>query len=287
MAAICSEITNFPRRIVDVHTLAGESRPQQNRLLAALPPEARELLYPRLQRVCLPLGRALHEAGDCMRHVYFPTDAIVSLSTSMDDGTSTEIAAVGNEGLVGLAVIMGGESSPTRAQVLEAGSAFCVGRASLMELFHANMALQQLLLRYAQAHLTQVAQLAACNRRHSVEQQFCRWLLMRLDRRNANPLNATHEAISGMLGVRRETISQVAGRLQKLRIIHCSRRKLEVIDRRQVERLSCECYFVVRKETDRLLPQGAAGGSRWIGGHDSSEATTANPGLILRMQGAR
>lgn len=254
MAALCREVTNFPRIAARPQAHPALALPDENRLLAAMPLVVRERLFPRLQRVWLSADRVLHEPGDCLRHVYFPTDAVVSLSTATDDGGCTEIAAVGNEGLIGLAVIMGGESSPMRATTLTPGTAFCISRASLLEVFHDHWDVQPLLLRYAQAHLAQVAQLAVCNRRHSVEQQFCRWLLMRLDRCTTRSLNATHEAVGITLGVRRETISQVAGRLQKLACIRLSRGKLEVIDRRQIEALSCECYDVVRKETERLLP---------------------------------
>ena len=254
MAAICSEVTHFPSTSCRPQALTVGALPEDNRLLAAMPPRVRERLFPRLQRIWLPLGRSLHQPGDCIRHVYFPTDAVVSLSATTDDGTSTEIAAIGNEGLVGLSVIMGGESSPTRAMTVDAGCAFGISRASLMELFHDDIDVQQLLLRYAQVHLIQVTQLAVCNRRHSAEQQFCRWLLLRLDRASSRCLNATHEAVANMLGVRRETISQVAGRLQRQDAIQLSRGKLEVVDRELIETLSCECYFAVRKETERLLP---------------------------------
>lgn len=254
MAAHRSEVTSFSHSVALRLAPADAPLPQDNRLLAALPPDVRESLFPRLQRIWLPSGMSLHEAGDCMRLVYFPIDAVVSLATSTDDGMATELASVGNEGLIGLAIIMGGESSPTRASVLEAGWAFGVGRGCLMELFHARPAFQRLLLRYAQAQLTQYAQQAVCNRRHSAEQQFCRWLLLRLDRADSNSLEVTHELIGNLLGVRRETITQVAGKLQKLDIIHYARGHLEVRDRAQLEHLCCECYAAVRRETDRLLP---------------------------------
>lgn len=268
MAVICSEVSSLPGSAAQVHAHSPAPAPEENRLLAAMPPEIRALLYPRLQCIWLSAGAALHEAGDCMRLVYFPVDATVSLTTATDDGMATELAAVGNEGLIGLAVIMSGESSPTRASVIEPGWAYGVGRGCLMQLFHSNPAMQRVLLRYAQSQLTQVAQLAVCNRRHSVEQQFCRWLLLRLDRSDSCRVSVTHELIGNLLGVRRESVTLVVGRLQKLDVIACSRGSLEVLDRSQVEHLSCECYAVVRRETDRLLPPaplvapGLATGSR-------------------------
>lgn len=254
MAVICSEVTSFPGSVAHIHAHAPAPLPQENRLLAAMPADVRATLYPRLQRIWLTAGAALHEAGDCMRLVYFPVDSVVSLSTTTDDGMATELTAVGNEGLIGLAIIMGGESSPTRASVIEPGWAYGVGRGCLMQLFHSDAALQRLLLRYAQSQLTQIGQLAVCNRRHSVEQQFCRWLLLRLDRSDSNRVEVTHELIGNLLGVRRESVTQVVGRLQKLDAVACSRGSFEVLDRSQIEHLSCECYEVVRRETDRLLP---------------------------------
>ncbi len=228
--------------------------PYQNRLLAALPSDVRERLFPYLQLVPLPVGMALYEAGDALKHVYFPTNAIVSLLNVMEDGVSTEITAVGNEGLVGVAVIMGGESTPSRAVVLSGGHAFRVSRSRLMDEFNQNPETQKLLLRYTQALFTQIAQLAVCNRRHLVEQQLCRWLLLSLDRQNSNRLSMTQEFIANMLGVRRESITEIAGRLQKLGIIHYCRGQIEVLNRTKLEQLCCECYFMVKKETDRLLP---------------------------------
>jgi CRP-like cAMP-binding protein len=286
MAAICSEVTRLPATVSRIRAPIVGAVPQGNQLLAGMPADIREILFPRLQRVWLPLGSVLHEAGDRMRQVYFPTDSLVSLSMAMEDGTATEIAAVGNEGLVGLAGIMGGESSLARALVVDPGSAFSVSRACLMEFFHGNTAVQQLLLRYAQASLFQVAQTAACNRRHSVEQQFCRWLLQRLDHSDSLSVNATHEAIANVLGVRRETISQVAGRLQKLDLIHLSRCRLEVIDRSQIEALCCECYFVVRKETDRLLPPATCNLPRIRASSASPPAPIVSGRLALPMAGA-
>jgi len=214
----------------------------------------RERLSMHLQLVNLPVGLSIYEAGDCLRYVYFPTNAIVSLLNVMEDGVSTEITAIGNEGLVGVAVIMGGDSMPSRAMVLCAGSAYRIPRARLMEEFNRSIETQKLLLRYTQALFTQIAQLAVCNRRHLVEQQLCRWLLLSLDRQNSTRLSMTQEFIANMLGVRRESVTEIAGRLQKMEIIHYSRGQIEVLDRKRLEQLCCECYFMVKKETDRLLP---------------------------------
>ncbi len=283
MAAICSEATRDPARVARIHAPVCPA-PQGNQLLAAMPADVREVLFPHLQRVWLPVGKVLHEAGDCMRQVYFPSGALVSLSMAMEDGTATEIAAVGNEGLVGMASILGGETNLVRALVVDSGSAFALSRARLMEFFHGSAALQQLLLRYAQASLIQVAQTAACNRRHSVEQQFCRWLLQRLDHGDTQCVHATHEAIASVLGVRRETVSQVAGRLQKLGLIQLSRCRLEIIDRRPIETLCCECYFVVRKETDRLLP-AATSGLRQMAAGSAARSAVAGRRMALPMAG--
>ncbi len=233
-----------------------EDSPQtcQNRLLAALPTDARERLEAHMQVVNLPVGLSVYEAGDSLRHVYFPTSAIISLLNVMEDGVSTEITAIGNEGLVGVAVIMGGDSMPSRAMVLCAGSAYRIPRARLMEEFNRSPETQKLLLRYTQALFTQITQLAVCNRRHLVEQQLCRWLLLSLDRQNSNRLSMTQEFIANMLGVRRESVTEIAGRLQKMEIIHYSRGQIEVLDRKRLEQMCCECYSMVKKETDRLLP---------------------------------
>lgn len=275
MTVICSEVSSLPGNVAHIHAHSPAPAPEENRLLAAMPPEIRAALYPRLQRIWLSAGAALHEAGDCMRLVYFPVDAVVSMSTTTDDGMATELAAVGNEGLIGLAIIMGGESSPTRASVIEPGWALGVGRGCLMQLFHSNPALQRLLLRYAQSQLTQIAQLAVCNRRHSVEQQFCRWLLLRLDRSDSIRVAVTHELIGNLLGVRRESVTQVVGRLQKLDAIACSRGSFDVLDRDQIEHLSCECYAVVRRETDRLLPPASLMPSKLAAGNSPRATAVA------------
>ena len=228
--------------------------PQQNRILAALLPAERERIYPHLQLVPMPLGKVLYESGDVLRHVYFPTDSIVSLLYVLENGASAEIAVVGNEGLIGVALFMGGETTPSRAIVQSGGYAYRLIGKQLKEEFHRNGQVQLLLLRYTQALITQMAQTAVCNRHHSVDQQLCRWLLLSLDRLSSNELTMTQELIANMLGVRREGVTDAAGKLQKLGIIRYVRGKITVLDRPMLEQLSCECYAVVRKETDRLLP---------------------------------
>ncbi len=232
--------------------------PQQNRLLKALLAAARERLYPRLEFVPMPLGKVLYESGDMLRHVYFPTDSIVSLLYVMEDGSSAEIAVVGNEGLIGVALFMGGESTPSRAIVQSAGHAYRLAAQQLKDEFHRNGEMQILLLRYTQSLITQMAQTAVCNRHHSVDQQLCRWLLLSLDRLSSNELTMTQELIANMLGVRREGVTDAAGKLQKLGVIQYHRGRITVQDRPKLEEMCCECYAVVKKETDRLLPQPLA-----------------------------
>jgi CRP-like cAMP-binding protein len=229
--------------------------PQQNHLLAALSPAEQERLYPHLRLIPMPLGKVLYESGDVLRHVYFPTDSIVSLLYVLEDGASAEISVVGNEGLIGIALFMGGETTPSRAIVQSAGHAYRLVGQQLKEEFHRNGVMQLLLLRYTQALITQMAQTAVCNRHHSVDQQLCRWLLLSLDRLSANQLTMTQELIANMLGVRREGVTEAAGKLQKLGVIGYSRGKITVLDRPKLERLCCECYAVVKRETDRLRPQ--------------------------------
>ena len=235
--------------------MPGLHDPSQNLLLAALSPPERERIYPHLQRVPMALGKVLYESGDLLRHVYFPTDSIISLLYVMADGASAEISVVGNEGLIGVALFMGGETTPSRAIVQSAGSAYRLVGQRLKEEFHRNGAMQLLLLRYTQALLTQMAQTAVCNRHHSVDQQLCRWLLLSLDRLPSNQLTMTQELIANMLGVRREGVTEAAGKLQKLKVIRYARGRITVLDRPRLEQLCCECYAVVKKETDRLLPQ--------------------------------
>jgi len=228
--------------------------PQQNHLLAALPAEARERIAPYLELAQLPLGKVLYESGDTLRHVYFPTDAIVSLLYVMANGASAEIAVVGNEGLVGVAMFMGGESTTSRAIVQSAGTAYRLLGKRFKDEVNRHSELLHLMLHYTQALITQMAQTAVCNRHHSIDQQLCRWLLLSLDRLSGDHLDMTQELIANMLGVRREGVTDAAGRLQQLGVITYSRGHIRVLDRPQLEQLSCECYAVVKKETDRLLP---------------------------------
>jgi CRP-like cAMP-binding protein len=231
----------------------GTSNPQQNHILDALPPPERERLFPHLNLVALPLGMVLYESGDTLRHIYFPTDSIVSLLYVMEDGASAEISVVGNEGAIGVALFMGGESTTNRAIVQSAGSAYRLTGQRLKDEFERHGQLLHILLRYTQALITQMAQTAVCNRHHSVDQQLCRWLLLSLDRLSSNTLEMTQELMADMLGVRREGVTEAAGKLQKLGAIRYSRGQITVLDRPRLEELCCECYSVVKKETDRLL----------------------------------
>jgi CRP-like cAMP-binding protein len=226
----------------------------QNHLLAVLPKPERGRLFPHLEPITMPLGKALYESGDRLEHVYFPTSAIVSLLYIMEDGASAEIAVVGNEGIVGVALFMGGETMPNRAVVQSAGHAYRLSGYLLQQEFNRGGALQHLLLRYTLAMLTQMAQTAVCNRHHSVDQQLCRWLLLSLDRLPANELSMTQELIANMLGVRREGVTEAAGKLQSAGLIHYSRGRIIVLDRPGLEARVCECYDVVRQEFHRLLP---------------------------------
>jgi CRP-like cAMP-binding protein len=230
----------------------GTHVPQQNCLLAALSPEESDRLYPHLQLVPMPLGKVLYESGDVQRYVYFPTDSIVSLLYVMESGASAEVSVVGNEGVIGIALFMGGETTPSRAIVQSAGHAYRLIGQRLKDEFHRNGGMQILLLRYTQALITQMAQTAVCNRHHSVDQQLCRGLLLSLDRLASSELIMTQELIANMLGIRREGVTEAAGKLQKLGAIRYSRGQITVIDRPQLERLCCKCYAVVKKETDRL-----------------------------------
>jgi CRP-like cAMP-binding protein len=228
--------------------------PEQNHLLAALSSEVQNRLFPYLELVELPLGHVLYESGDALRHVYFPTDSIVSLLYVMENGSSAEISVVGNEGLIGVSLFMGGESTPSRAIVQSGGVAYRLLGQRIKDEFNKHGELLQLMLRYTQALITQMAQTAVCNRHHSIDQQLCRWLLLSLDRLDGNQLNMTQELIANMLGVCREGVTDAAGKLQRLGVIEYSRGSITVLDRPKLERLSCECYAVVKKETDRLLP---------------------------------
>jgi CRP-like cAMP-binding protein len=233
--------------------------PKQNHLLAALPAADYRRLLPALERVSMPLGLVLYESGGILDYVYFPTDSIVSLLYVMVDGASAEIAVTGCEGLVGIALFMGGETTPSRAVVQSAGHGYRLKAASLKKEFDNGGVLQHLALRYTQALITQMAQTAVCNRHHSVEQQLCRWLLLSLDRLPSNELTMTQELIANMLGVRREGVTEAAGRLQAAGLIKYSRGHIEVLDRPMLEARVCECYGVVKKEYDRLLNHGSSG----------------------------
>lgn len=232
---------------------ASTPTPRQNHLLADLPGEVQDRLFSHLELMKLPLGMSLYESGDAMRHVFFPTDSIVSLLYVMESGASAEISVVGNEGLIGIALFMGGESTPSRAIVQSAGSAYRLAGHRLKEEFNRNGALHHLLLRYTQSLMTQMAQTAVCNRHHTIDQQLCRWLLLSLDRLLGNDLTMTQELIANMLGVRREGVTEAAGKLQQKGVIEYHRGKVTVLDRPRLEKLCCECYEVVKKETERLL----------------------------------
>jgi CRP-like cAMP-binding protein len=233
----------------------GSETARQNQLLAALPAAEWERLRPRMELRPMPLGHVLYEPGSVMRHVYFPTTSIVSLLYVMEDGSSAEIAIVGNEGIVGISLFMGGETTSSRAVVQSGGHAYRILGQHLKEEFFRAGPFQRLLLRYTQALITQMGQTAVCNRHHSVEQQLCRWLLMSLDRLPSNELTMTQELIANMLGVRREGVTASAGKLQNLGLIRYNRGHIVVVDRPGLEAQACECYAVVKKEFDRLLPR--------------------------------
>jgi CRP-like cAMP-binding protein len=229
------------------------SSPPQNRLLDALPAEEFARLEPRLELVPLPLGQVIYESGSELRHVYFPTDSIISLLYVMEDGASAEIAVVGNEGIIGVALFMGGETMPNRALVQSAGHAYRLKGQLLKDEFNRSGGLQHRLLRYTQALLTQMGQTAVCNRHHTLDQQLCRWLLLSHDRLHSDELVMTQELIANMLGVRREGVTAAAGNLQRAGLITYHRGHITVVDRAGLEARACECYAVVRKEFDRLL----------------------------------
>ena len=228
--------------------------PNQNHLLAALPTAEFERLAPHLELVPMLLGETLYESGGQLRHVYFPTTAIVSLLYNLESGLSTEIAGVGNEGMLGISLFMGGDTTPSSAVVQTAGHGYRLQGKLLKEEFNRAGLMQRLLLRYTQALTTQIFQTAACNRHHSIEQQLCRWLLLTLDRLPSNELIMTQELVASALGVRRESITEAAGKLQNAGIIHYRRGHIAVIERSGLEAGTCECYAVVKKESGRLLP---------------------------------
>ena len=228
--------------------------PRQNWLLAALGDVEWQRISPHLQPLTLPLGKVLYDPGSKPSHVYFPTTAIVSLLYVMENGASAEIAVVGNEGLVGISLFMGGQSTSSQAVVQAAGDGFRLPATVLMQEFNRGGPVLHLLLRYTQALITQMAQTSVCNRHHALDQQLCRWLLLTLDRLRSSELVMTQELLSTILGVRRASISDAAGALQRDGLIRYERGRITVLDRPALERRSCECYAVVKKEYDRLLP---------------------------------
>jgi CRP-like cAMP-binding protein len=231
--------------------ISGELR---NHLLSALPNSTRDQWLPQLKHVQMPLGEVLYESGATMNQVYFPTSAIVSLLYVMNDGSSAEIAVVGNEGIVGISLFMGGGSTPSRAVVQSAGEGYRLDAQALKDEFDHNGPLLHLLLRYTQALITQMAQTAVCNRHHSLDQQLCRWLLLSLDRLQGDELIMTQELIANMLGVRREGVTEGALKLQNAGLIRYARGHITVLDRAGLEQRTCECYAVVKREYDRLIP---------------------------------
>jgi len=233
---------------------ASRPDPRENRLLAALPEADYRDLLPHLEAAPMSLGLAVYESGGLQGFVYFPTDSIVSLLYVLESGASTEIAVTGNEGLVGISLFMGGETTPSRAVVQSAGQAYRLRAAVLKRHFESRGELQHLLLRFTQALITQMTQTAVCNRHHAVDQQLCRWLLLMLDRLSSSELRMTQELIANMLGVRREGVTEAAGRLQAQGLIEYSRGRIVVLDRPRLESRVCECYAVVKREYDRLLP---------------------------------
>lgn len=228
--------------------------PRENQLLSALPTDEFERLKPHLERVYLQMGDVLYDTGGELRYCYFPTTCITSLLYYMENGASAEIAVVGKDGMVGVALFMGGQTMQNRAVVQTAGFAYRLRHDFLMQEFHRYGEFHNVLLRYTQALITQMAQTAVCYRHHSVDQQLCRWLLLRLDRLSDNVICMTQELIANTLGVRREGVTEVAGKLQKAGLIGYTRGRIEVLDRSRLERRACECYDVVKTEFDRLLP---------------------------------
>ena len=234
--------------------MAAAPDPRKNALLAALPQAEWQRWLPHLERVDVPLGQVLYESGSQMTQAYFPTSAIVSLLYVLEDGTSAEIAVVGFEGIVGVSLFMGGETTPSRALVQSAGEVWRLKASVMKDEFNRSGPVLHLLLRYTQALITQMAQTAVCNRHHSLDQQLCRWLLLSLDRLDSNELAMTQELIANMLGVRREGVTQAAGKLHEAGLIEYRRGHIKVLDRKRLEERVCECYSVVKSEYDRLLP---------------------------------
>lgn len=228
--------------------------PRQNSLLAALPKKDFERILPDLKYVDMPLGWTMSESGDHVNYLHFPTSGIVSLIYVLEDGSSSEVALVGNEGLVGVSIFMGGESMPSSTEVQSAGGAYRLSRKVMKQEFALGGKLQTLALLYTQALIAQTSQTAVCNQHHSLEQRFCRWLLMSLDRLHDTEVIITQEMISNLLGVRRESITEAVGQLQKDGVVEKNRGRLNILDRPEVEKRACECYSMVQQEYDRLLP---------------------------------
>lgn len=227
--------------------------PQQNHLLAALSEKVQNRLFPMLELSSLPHGKYVYESGDTLRHIYFPTDSIVSLIQTTENGESAEVSMIGNEGLVGIPLLMGSDTIPERAVVHSPGTAYRLTKQQLREEINTHGELEHVLQRYTLSLMKQMAQMAVCNRHHTIDQQLCRWLLLSLDRLSSNCLIMTHELISNMLGVRRESITEAAGKLQKQGIIECHRGAITVLDRARLEMHSCECYEIVKFKTDHIL----------------------------------
>ena len=250
--------------------------PNQNHLLAALPAAEFERLAPHLEPVEMRLGDVLYESGGLLQHVYFPTTAILSLHYVMENGSSSEIAGVGNEGMLGISLFMGGNTTPSRAVVQTGGQGYRLKAQLMAQEFKRAEAMQHLLLRYTQALITQMSQTAACNRHHSLVQQLCRWLLLTLDRMPTNELVMTQELVASMLGVRREGVTEAAGKLQEEGVIRYRRGHITVLDRAGLESQVCECYAVVKKEFARLLPDAA------LQRQDTAQARTAQRDVPAR-----
>ena len=236
--------------------MTDQPSPLQNKLLAALSEDARKRIFPKLKYVEMALGEVIYESHQSIEYVYFPVDCIISLLYMMVNGSSAEISVVGNEGMAGVAVVMGGESTPNRFIVQSHGHAFRMPAADLKQEFNQHSEIRIITLRFTQALITQMSQTAVCNRHHSIDQQLCRWLLLSLDRLNNKELNMTQKLIANMLGVRREGVPEAAGKLQKLGVIEYRRGRIVVLDRPKLETLSCECYGVVRRDNSRLESRG-------------------------------
>ena len=255
--------------------------PRANHLLAALPAADYNRLLPKLEHATLKLGWSLYESGSMQSHVYFPTNSIISLLYVMKNGSSAEIAVTGNDGVVGMALFMGGNTTPSRAVVQSAGEGYCLKADLVKSEFDRQGPLQFLLLRYTQSLITQMTQTAVCNRYHSLDQQLCRWMLLSLDRLASNELAMTHELIGDMLGVRREGVTQAAGNLQDAGLIQYTRGKITVLDRPGLESRVCECYAVVKKESDRLLARAKPG--EQFRSQESKERRSSKRGFARRV----